>query len=393
MKKNWYKPLIFLFIIGTLVTCIDPFYPKLDNFQSLFVVDALVTDENISNTVRLSRTKLKVDEESAMISGALVIIKDNLGNSTILTEKSEGVYKTDSLSFKGETGRSYTLYIKTAEGEEYESEECLMYPIQDIDSIYYSKDEVIVSNETQEGIRIYVDSKDNSGCNYYRWTFEEWWKFDVPFPKEYDYVNENTFIKCNPVKKSCWNHRKSNDIIIKSSEEGVSSPILFIAPDKSDRLSIRYCIQVRQLSLSKEEYEFWDQLKKIGESGGDIFDKQPFQISGNVHKINDSEEQVLGYFQVSGAKVKRRYIINNELSVYDFTFYQYACNKIGVKPDDFAPIPLTYDQIYQIYSTENSVFIGPLFEPGSMMQLIFVAPYCADCTLNGTMTKPDFWTE
>ena len=188
MKRNWWKPLIILFIVGNLFTCIDPYSPKLDNFQSLLVVDALLTDENISNYVILSRTIKTADDEPEMVSGALVIIRDDLGNSTTLNETSEGIYKTDSLIFRGEIGRSYTLYIKTAEGEEYESESCLMYPLQDIDSIYFEKDQEIVDNETQEGIRIFIDSKGESDCNYYRWTYEEWWKFSVPNPKKYEYL-------------------------------------------------------------------------------------------------------------------------------------------------------------------------------------------------------------
>ena len=116
MRKNWWRPLILLFIVSFLFKCIDPFSPQIGEFQSLIVVDALLTDENVSNYVYLSRTIEKVNDEPAVVSGALVIIKDNFGNSTTLSETSEGKYKTDSLVFRGEIGRSYTLYIKTADG-------------------------------------------------------------------------------------------------------------------------------------------------------------------------------------------------------------------------------------------------------------------------------------
>ena len=398
MKIKWFKHLLILFISGTLLTCIDPYSPDLDKFESLLVVNAILTDAFRSNYVSLSCTTKEVDEEPAMVSGALVLIRDDLGNNTTLYEVSEGIYKTDSIVFTGKTGRSYTLYIKTDKGEEYESETCFMYPLQDIDSIYFTKAQEIIDTEPHEGIRIFIDSKGESDCKYYRWNFEEWWKFEIPYPKMYNYINDTTITEYGPIKKTCWTNNKSYEIIIKSTETEISDPILFVASDRSDRLTIQYCIQVSQFSISKQEFEFWDHMKKINESGGDIFDKQPFQIYGNIHNINKPEEQVLGYFQVSGVKEQRRYITKNELSGLGLPDYQYECGKLEIGPLDFydpaavGPIP-TLDQIYTWYTNSNLTFIWPMNYPGTNVKLVFVDPLCADCTLRGSLTKPDFWID
>jgi hypothetical protein len=398
MKSNWYKSFFILFIIGTMFKCINPYTPKLEKFKSILVVDALLTDENTSNYVILSRTIKTTEEEPEKVCGAHVIIKDDLGNNTTLSEMSDGVYKTDSLTFKGETGRSYTLYIKTVTGDEYESEPCLMTPVQDIDSIYFSEGGETINGEIKKGIKINIDSKGKSECKYYRWTYRECWKFSVPYPKLYNYINDSTIIDYLPLKKTCWRNNKSSEIIIKSSDEGVSNPILFIPSGESDRLLIQYWIEVRQFSLSSQEYEFWDHMKQISESGGDIFDKQPFQISGNIHSLNKPDEQVLGYFQVSGAKLKSRYITNKEITKLDIPVYEYPCDRIVVCPMDFydpqaaGPLP-TLDQIYEWYTNGgNRVFVEPLSESGSI-KLVFVTPLCADCTLSGSLTKPDFWID
>ena len=66
----------------TLIECIDPFYPKLEKFQSLLVVDALLTDEDVPASVRLTRTTETRDEALPMVTGASVSITDDLGNST-----------------------------------------------------------------------------------------------------------------------------------------------------------------------------------------------------------------------------------------------------------------------------------------------------------------------
>jgi hypothetical protein len=365
------------------------------------VVDALITDENKSNYVSLSRTIKSEEDKPEVISGALVIIKDDLGNSTILTEETEGTYKTDSLTFRGQTGRSYKLYIKTSQGEEYESESCLMYPIEDMGDINFTKTQEIVGNETQEGIRIFADLTDENDCNYYRWTYEEWWEIIVPYPKMYDYVNQDTIIERSQIKNICYGYSKSDAIIIKSAETGISYPILFVASDKSERLLNQYCIQVRQLSISKEEYEFWNRMKQISESGGDIFDKQPFQISGNIHNKREPDELVLGYFQVSGAKLKRRFISKNELSGLGLPHYKYDCNLIIVGKDDFSSDPnippRTFDELYTYYSNSNCIFVEPIFVGvtfGHLLdKLVFATPLCSDCTASGSLTKPDFWID
>jgi hypothetical protein len=404
MKKYWLKLLVLLFLGGNLVTCIDPYTPNLHKFESVFVVDALLTDENISNYVKLSKTIRTASDEPEMITDAQVIIKDDLGNSTTLSEKTDGVYRTDSLIFRGEVGRSYTLYIKTEDGKEFKSESCLMTPVQDIDTIYFEKDQNIVNTEATDGIRIFIDSKGESDCAYYRWTYQEWWKFKVPYPQLYDYIDDTTFVPCLPVKQLCWASRKSEDIIIESTLTGASNqfnkkPLLFIASGESDRLLIQYCVQIRQLSILKGEYEFWDKLNQINESGGDIFDKQPFQISGNIHSISNPGEQVLGYFQVSGAKTKRLYITYSEIKELDLPLYKYDCKEITVKPSDFAdglannPLP-TFKMIFSWYDNSETTFTEPVLSAsGDLKAMKFAPKLCVDCTLGGKLKGPDFWVD
>jgi hypothetical protein len=390
MKGAGFKTLLLIITVCTLFTCIDPYTPKLGNHESHLVVDAFITDEYISNTVTLSRTKESADDVAEKVSGATIMIKDDLGNSTTLSEKTEGVYKTDSLSFRGETGRSYTLYIKTAAGDEYESESCLMYPVSDIDTISFSQDQKIVNNVLQDGIRIYVNSKGESG-EYFRWTYEEWWKISVPVPQQYNFVNDSTYTPFTPLRKYCWGHNKPTEIVIGSSETDFSQPLIFVDSDESPRLLVQYCIAVRQLSISKAEYEFWNEMSQINNAGGDVFDRQPFQIIGNIHNIKNEDEYVLGYFQVSGAKIKRRYITYSEVKELDLPHFSYYCNltKATTDGEKF----LTFKEVYDYYISLGYIFVMPEYWAGKLVDLLFVLPVCGDCTAFGSLSKPDFWVD
>jgi Domain of unknown function (DUF4249) len=406
MNKKLVKPLIFLLIVCMLCTCIDPYSPKLNGFKSLLVVDAFLTNENRSYFVKLSRTNEVQNIETTMESGALVMIKDQSGNNSLLYEISAGIYKTDSLLFNGETGNSYILYIKTPEGTEYESEPCLMYPVTQIDSILYTKDQEITNNgsETNEGIRIFVNSKSSEDSKYFRLVYNEWWKFSVQYPKKFNYINENTIFEVDQIKQVCWNSKSSDEIIIQSTESGQTNkiekePILFIASDKSDRLLIQYCIEVRQLSLSKREFEFWDHMKQIHETGGDIFEKQPFSIVSNIHNISNPDEPVLGYFQVSAAKQKRIYITAKDISDLNIPLYHYDCERIEAAPGDYPSsqdpaTKMTFDKIYNSYTIAGYDFVEPIYDMRwNLQKLVFSKPSCTNCTLEGSLKKPDFWID
>ena len=71
--------------------------------------------------------------------------------------------------------------------------------------------------------------------------YEETWKFRVPNPKKFNYINDSTILPIDDVKEYCWKKRKSNDILINTVFSGqtariVKEPIVFIDPGKSERL-------------------------------------------------------------------------------------------------------------------------------------------------------------
>jgi hypothetical protein len=163
----------------------------------------------------------------------------------------------------------------------------------------------------------------------------------------------------------------------------------------SDRLLIQYCIEIKQLSLSEKEYRFWEQMKQINETTGDIFEKQPFSVIGNIHNINDPSEPVLGYFQVSGVEHRRIYIAPEDIAELNIPVYTYDCERLVVGPSNY-PIPgITFDKIYKNFTDAGLYFIGPVWGPFGppLDKLAFATPVCADCTVRGSLAKPDFWVD
>jgi hypothetical protein len=405
LRRRWRKITFVLVTACTLFTCIDPYTPDLKSFESRLVVDALVTDEDKSNYVILTRTIETSDDDPVRVTGATVIISDDAGNRTLLIERNPGEYRTDSLTFRGATGRTYTLSIETESGEKYESAPSFMYPVTDIDSIYFSKDQLL-SEETGEmvpGVSVFIDSRDESNSNYYRWSYEEWWKFQAPEPKMFNYINDSTIVPVAELKLTCWSNKKSDVIdientVLENNGGFIKKPVLFIASEETNRLLIQYYVEVRQLSVSKEEYRFWDLMLQLNESGGDIFDKQPFQIFSNINNVTNPEEQIIGWFQVSGAKLIQTYITFNEIFGLDLPLYVYDCERIERGESDYPPTSpgarYTFDEINAGFLESGYTFIKPVYrDSGELYRLVFARPFCAECTVNGSMTKPSFWVD
>ena len=175
-------------------------------------------------------------------------------------------------------------------------------------------------------------------------------------------------------------------------------PVLFIASDESDRLLIQYCVEVKQMSLSPAEYEFWHLMTEINEAGGDIFDKQPFQVFSNIRNTEDADDQVIGYFQVSAVRQKRIYVTFRDAEALDLPLYYYECDRQEKGEIDYPSSGMeqgfTFDEIHAAFLHSGYAFVGPIFDKDNeLFRLIFVRPYCADCTLRGSLAKPWFWVD
>ena len=411
------KRIIAYLLLVAAASCIDPYFPNLKNYKTLLVVEGLITNENSSYKIKLDRTTSREDSAPEKVTDANVYITDGDGIRTTLQNCNDGYYITDSTLFRGVIGQKYTLQIITSDEKEYRSEECTMQPVAAIETLYYEKGEEITGNlgESITGIKIFLNSVDATGMNqYFRWTFDEVWKFIIPYPQIYTYtfINDTTinFESVPAIHNVCWKKSQSGEIITNSILSGGANninkqQIQFIAPVKSDRLTQEYSILVKQYSVSKKEYEFWNNLKKAGEAGGDIFASQPYSVISNIHNVNSQGEMVLGYFEVSAVSQKRIFISAHELEQLSLPHYRTECVQIEKCPDDWnsAKHP-TWDEIYHMYAdSHNFAFVGPVVTPGtilpgrvfirSLQKLVFSANVCALCEFSGFSAKPDFWID
>ncbi len=376
MKSKSYITALLFFLIFS--GCLTQFIPETSEDQNLVVVEGLITNQHEVNAIKLSKSMpLGKKEIRKPLIGCTVTITDDLGVAYLLTESSTpGTYLTDTASFQGVVGRKYTLHINTNSSTtthySYQSLPVEMIAVPAIDSLFYEK--VTIKEKTEfsgpkEGCQVYLNTHDSYGiCSFYRWDYTETWEFRIPY---------------NMANRICWITNNSNTITIKNTsvlaEDRVTRLPLHFISNETDRLSVRYSILVNQYSINEDEYNYWEKLQNISEEVGSLYDITPSVIPGNIFCIEDPGEQVLGYFSVSAKTSKRIFIAESFRGLVDL---------YSVCPLDTiyggASIPGLNSWIWVIID-------HPLPPPG--YKVITERKYCADCTVRGTTTKPDFWDD
>lgn len=366
--------LLVLLTLLLLNSCITQFIPKVNENKEMLIVDGLITDQPGKNTVKLSKSlPMGTSYTAAPSKGCIVTVTDDLGNSFKFTESAAGTYTSDSSNFQGSIGRSYTLHINTnsdPNNRYYESYPMLMKSVPSIDSVYYEKVNITGSDPKyymEQGCQIYLDTHDPTNqCKYYRWTFVETWKFHTYF---------------SVPNSSCWISANSDLINIKNTtvleKDNITKYLLNFISNKTDRLLIKYSILVNQYSLNEEEYSYWDQLQKLSENTGGLYDIIPSYVNNNLYCVDDPNEKVLGYFSVS-AKSSKRIFVNDHFRGIVNKYTPDFCYPDTIVKN--GPIPGLNQTVWLVGSTSNS-------------WIVTYSRGCADCTERGTNIKPDFWTE
>lgn len=380
-----------------MVGCLEPFDPKIPDSETGFlVIDGIITDQPGPYTVSISNSS-GLDGESEPVTGITdILIEAGSGISENLTESSDGIYQTGSLL--GVVGESYRLRF-THEGQQYQSSMETILPSPIIDSIYFQEETRGTTSLSVdlEGLEFFINAHgENNKVQYFRYEWEETWKFAAPVAIQFDYIgNDSIELKSEPPIDICWKHRNSTGINIATTEDLTESILSghslgFMSGEQ--RFTIRYSLLTRQFAIQEKEYTFWKSLKESNEELGSLFDRQPGKVFGNIGNIDNPGETVLGYFSASGLREERLYIDDTEVS--DPLRAGLVCLEAEFLLK--GELGTRYEEALLDRLADGALFFDFIFREGFPVPIgaIVVAPSCADCTLNGgVLEAPEFWIE
>lgn len=384
-----------LLLLGLAGSCVSPYVADIPAArQDYLVVDGFINSQGIT-AIQLTRSlQLQATTAPTAETKATVAIQAAGGQRFPLTESPAGTYSSASLNLN--PALTYKLTIATAGSKTYETDLLPVKTTPAIDKVHWRYE--------NEGVQLYVDTHDATrNTTYYRWKYQETWQFTSAYEAKYRYNPTTKLVE--PRKDDiyhCW--RTVNSTAVTQTNTArlgqdvvVDYPLTFL-PANSERLPIRYSILVQQFAQSKEEYDYWETLKKNTESLGTINDPLPTQITGNVHCLTNPDEPVLGYVGVHSLVEQRIFIDRADLpQPFGFVFqtgYE-ACQLVAEnrcprppKPPPPPSVTYTFDTPYFLITDTDCG--GDTCYP-TACTYYGAAAECVDCRLRGTNVKPSFW--
>lgn len=380
MHKNKFAGFLCLIFLFSM-SCIDEFRPDIDRYENLLVVDGMITNAEPPYTVKLSLSTTVQNPVYTPLTKAKVTISDNQGNSERLEEITDGIYQTSKEGIQGVCGHAYRIEIETIKGKMYQSDyETLRKPVK-IDTVYGEMEtrEEFDTEETLEGMQFYVDAQiSEQDTVHLLWRCAETYRFKTDYRIDFIYDN-NGFRKFHDPDsvRYCFKTNQIDEIACMRNTTNKTKPALRMplnyVSTNTKRLTIRYSLLVRQLTVNEATYFYWNHINKQNEELSSFYSKQPYQVRSNVKNTDDAKEPVLGYFNVAGEHQQRIFV--NRPS--NMRFHYFRCE---IETD------------YSLYLAFSNPSMWPIYLADTPQGRGIADKRCFDCTLwGGVVEEPDFW--
>jgi len=409
MKKFLVKIFSCFSLALMCLSCVEELDLNTENFEDALVVNAVITNENRIQQIRLSRTYLFEEDGPVPETGASVVVMAGSNRFEFLEEE-PGYYNSVSV-FAAQPDVDYKLEVVTSNGRSYCSGLTQLTPETDIDRVYAVRE---TNDDGVNGMSIYVDTFDPSGkSKYYQYEYEETFRVEPPSFVPEDLVFDFPAGGLDPCpdcavrfemrsedKRICYRTETSVNTNLTNTigfvEDRVTRYLVRFVNSDDYRISHRYSILVRQLVLSEEVFSYLQALSSFSEEGSLFSQVQAGFVSGNITSESNTEEKVIGYFEVASVSTKR-------------IFFNY---------EDFYPgEPLPpYINSCQPRAPQRCVIIGfnsyrcgglingirantIVYKGMNMGQLplggryLMVDRECGDCTALGDPEPPEFWID
>ena len=312
MNKSFIK--YFFGLTGLLFcSCIRSVTVPIRNVQPTLVVEGGITTDPPPYSVNLSYSgkftsayQTNLDSQQ-YIYDAKVTIKDDLGDSTSCMQSVNGTYLSTDSNFIGTIGRTYTLIIYLSNGMVYQSKPEKITPVPPIDSVTLVYDSSYIAEVRPSQIIVSINTHDPPDTsNYYRWTAsgyvqrKSWGEpcgFGAP-PCYNPYVCVcaafcDQLIVGDQINIFSDQFSDGHEII---GQKVFYSPIYWYG---------YHYIEIKQNSISRQTYQFWEQYQAQTNRTGSILDPLPASLIGNIYNQADSNNLALGLFSASATYSKK----------------------------------------------------------------------------------------
>jgi hypothetical protein len=374
---------VLLFTATILSNCIEHYEPNIKGENgSKVVVSGEVINQPGYQMVSVSQASSIEKPEFIPLSGCIIEILDDLGNIFPLEEYEKGRYRVWIGEEMLQPGKAYCLSIITPSGDMITSAYDTMPECPEVDSFYYEREELPTNDPDKNirGVQFYVDlARNDQDSRFYRWNLEETWEYHAQYPVEYYYDGKvNRVFPPDYTNKVCWSTEPVKSFFVLSMKDLTSNQYkrisLHFIDNTTTKLYIGYSVMLYQHAISESAFNFWEQLEINSVEHGNLYEKQPLPVVGNLTNLTYPDEDVLGFFGASSVNTKRIFIEGiKDMGIY----YDSLCHP--------TPLRRKWNEEY-----EPSNYPVNFYYDG--YRIMVIDPMCVNCTLlGGTIEKPEFW--
>lgn len=303
------------FVTAVIHACVDPISFETDSVDGELVFYGNFSQLNQNHIFNISLTS-ELGKSVTPISGAVIEIMDAQGKCADYQEVETGKYQLAADKMQGVPGRSYYIEITLNNGKSYFSEPQVMPQPIEVEDIYFNIEsrQILSSSDVlvdKTFIDVFIDTplqNSSGGFSPLRWTVEEVYSFVDRACGPFDIAGTCYFI--DPPDES--------EVLIFKDEGGAQNNLNgFRVRSRQlvpfDEFTGRHYFNVRQYTVSEEEFDYWNKIKQVSSQSGNLFDVQPAKVPGNIHEKDNEQALVLGYFGVNGQNVVRIFTTPNEI--------------------------------------------------------------------------------
>jgi hypothetical protein len=374
---------ILLFILVMVgYSCISHYEADIDNEPELISIEASLIKGEQEQTVKVSITASLNNSVFKPVRGCDVSLIDELDNAWHYNDLTGGIYRTSIPDEELIHGRHYKIRVITTEGNVYESDYEMLNPGIEVDSLYYDVEDKVdeITGEPYTGIQFYLDVKAGEDeSRYFRWRIDETYEYTSFAPISYFYLDDThaPILPADPwTVYRCWREGEVGGLFQSStmnlSQNEKKRIHLNYVSAQTERLRIKYSLNVKQYTLSEDAYNYFEQNRLATEEADGLYTRQPRQPITNFLNVDDASERVLGYFWVSTQTIQRIFVPRIEemdVQAEDCAYWEYSDLEDGEGP-------------FPIY----------LFDDINSGKVYVSSRDCFDCTRRGgSNTRPDYW--
>lgn len=373
--------LLFSSCFLLLSSCVEEYNAELPTSESqLLVVEGAILSDTVS-TFYLSLTMpVNSAEKVHNVDDATIQLTGTDGTQVEGTHIGSGSYQIATP--KLDSNAKYSIIIKY-DGDTYESDAQTPFRTLAINNVEANQP----TEESDVNFLITTAVPSNtSETQYFRWTYKETWEVNPEIMSTFYWDPDSQVVRENLdlYPRRGWKYANSGDIIASSSAYYSNNQIVqykLYGIERSDRrLYVLYSTDVCQRSLTKAEYEYETERKKISTEMGGLFTPQPSALPTNIH-CTTSNKRALGY--VGCSLNVEHFRIFASPSSFNIN-HIYKCEEISSKDEKYPGDQAMYKNGYLVSDYIEILGVGT--------EIDWSTASCIDIsTIGCDLNKPSYW--